>query len=62
MRRLCGPDLLLIGVGGVDSAERAQKMIQAGADLIQIYTGLVYQGPSLVGTLSRAAAYRRFVR
>ena len=40
MRHLCGPNLLLIGVGGVDNAKRAQ-MIQAGADLIQIYTGLV---------------------
>ena len=38
----------IIGVGGILSAEHAQKMISAGADLIQIYTGLIYKGPALI--------------
>ena len=38
----------IIGVGGVDSAESAYKLIKAGATLIELYTGLVYEGPGLV--------------
>ena len=38
----------LIGVGGVDSAEKAYKKIKNGASLIQLYTGLVYNGPNLI--------------
>jgi dihydroorotate dehydrogenase len=40
--------LPLIGVGGIDSGEAALAKIEAGASLIQLYTGLVYQGPGLV--------------
>lgn len=42
---------LLIGVGGVDSVDKARKMRAAGADLIEIYTGFVYQGVNLVKAL-----------
>ena len=38
----------IIGVGGIDSAAAAQEKLAAGADLVQVYTGLVYEGPSLV--------------
>lgn len=38
----------IIGVGGVDSVESAQRKIDAGANLLQIYTGLVYEGPGLI--------------
>lgn len=38
----------IIGVGGVMSGRCAENMIRAGADLVQVYTGLVYEGPSLV--------------
>ncbi|HEX7071389.1 MAG TPA: quinone-dependent dihydroorotate dehydrogenase [Rhodothermales bacterium] len=38
----------IIGVGGVDSAEAAYEKIRAGASLVQVYTGLVYEGPALV--------------
>lgn len=38
----------IIGVGGIDSAARAQEKIAAGAQAVQIYTGLIYQGPGLV--------------
>ncbi|WP_102959819.1 quinone-dependent dihydroorotate dehydrogenase [Mangrovicella endophytica] len=46
-RRALGPAMPLIGVGGVDSAETAIAKIEAGADLVQLYTGLVYGGPDL---------------
>ena len=39
---------LIIGVGGVDSAEAAYRKIRAGASLVELYTGLVYHGPGLV--------------
>jgi dihydroorotate dehydrogenase len=59
MRRLVGPDLALIGVGGVDSAETALEKIRAGADLVQLYTGMIYAGPALpgriVGSMARFA-------
>jgi len=38
----------IIGVGGIFSAEDAYEKIKAGASLIQIYTGLIYEGPGLV--------------
>jgi dihydroorotate dehydrogenase len=51
MRKLVGPELPLIGVGGVDSAATALDKIRAGADLVQLYTGLIYAGPSLPGRI-----------
>jgi dihydroorotate dehydrogenase len=53
MRRLLGPDVALIGVGGVGSAEAALEKIRAGADLVQLYTGLISGGPSLPGRILR---------
>jgi dihydroorotate dehydrogenase len=46
-RQLAGHGTVLVGVGGVDSAASAWSKIAAGADLVQLYTGLVYEGPSL---------------
>ena len=40
-------DLVLVGTGGVDGAGAAWSKIAAGADLVQLYTALVYEGPSL---------------
>lgn len=51
-RQLAGRDLVLIGAGGVDSAAAAWSKIAAGADLVQLYTGLVYEGPSLPGRIA----------
>ncbi|MEJ1157064.1 quinone-dependent dihydroorotate dehydrogenase [Prosthecomicrobium sp. N25] len=56
MRRLVGPDMLLVGVGGIDSGETALAKIEAGANLIQLYSGLVYEGPGLIGRINRALA------
>lgn len=47
MRRLLGPDRAIIGVGGVDSSDTALEKIRAGADLVQLYTSMVYAGPAL---------------
>jgi dihydroorotate dehydrogenase len=46
--RLTGGRLTIIGVGGVMSAAHVQEKLDAGASLVQIYTGLVYKGPGLV--------------
>jgi dihydroorotate dehydrogenase len=45
--------LALIGVGGVFSAEDAYEKLQAGASLVEVYTGFVYQGPGTAGSLAR---------
>ncbi len=47
--------LAIVGVGGVSTAEDAQLKFGAGADLIQIYSGLIYHGQQLVAECSRAA-------
>ena len=44
---------VIIGVGGIDSEERAKQKLDAGADLVQIYTGFIYEGPALVKKLAR---------
>jgi len=44
--------LPIIGVGGIQSKEDAQEKLEAGASLIQLFTGLVYEGPGLVKKLS----------
>ena len=49
------PGVAIIGVGGVDSAETALEKIRAGADLVQLYTGMIYAGPALPGADPRAA-------
>ncbi len=48
LRAALGKDFPIIGVGGVMSAEDAVSKIRAGADVVQIYTGLIYKGPALV--------------
>ncbi|MDZ5697099.1 quinone-dependent dihydroorotate dehydrogenase [Chelativorans sp. M5D2P16] len=53
MRKLIGPWLPIIGVGGVRSAETALEKMRAGADLVQLYTGMIYQGPGLAARILR---------
>ena len=43
----------IIGVGGVDSGESAYKKFQAGASYVQLYTGMVFQGPNVVGKIKK---------
>jgi dihydroorotate dehydrogenase len=54
VRRAVGDAAAVIGVGGIDSPERALAMVDAGADLVQVYTGFIYEGPALVAGAARA--------
>jgi len=44
----------IIGVGGIHSAEDALEKLEAGADLVQLYTGFIYEGPSLIKKINKA--------
>ena len=48
----------IIGVGGIDSAAKAVEKLDAGADLIQLYTGFVYKGPQLIWDIHKALIER----
>ena len=48
----------IIGVGGIDSAAAALEKLDAGADLIQLYTGFVYKGPQLIWDIHKALIER----
>ncbi len=54
LRAALGAGFPIIGVGGVMSGEDARAKLAAGADLVQIYTGLIYRGPALVSEAARA--------
>lgn len=54
IQRLGGGKLPVIGVGGLMNGSDAQAMLEAGASLVQVYTGLVYQGPGLVKSILRS--------
>lgn len=54
LRAALGSSFPIIGVGGIMSANDAVSKIQAGADVVQIYTGLIYEGPQLVTRAARA--------
>ncbi len=53
LRAGLGPTFPLIGSGGVMSAQDAQAHQQVGADLVQIYTGLIYKGPGLISQVGQ---------
>ncbi|WP_345986356.1 quinone-dependent dihydroorotate dehydrogenase [Sulfurimonas sp. HSL-1656] len=44
---------VLISVGGIDSAEEAYRRIKTGASLVQVYSGLIFKGPELIGEINR---------
>ena len=56
LRASLGPQFPIIGVGGVLSAKDAVSKLQCGADLVQVYTGLIYRGPRLVSEAAQAMA------
>ena len=56
LRRLLPGPVAIIGAGGIFTAEDAREKIRAGADLVQVYTGLVYRGPGLVRELVEGLA------
>jgi dihydroorotate dehydrogenase len=54
LREQLGKSFAIIGVGGIMSGTQAQEKIAAGANAVQLYTGLIYRGPALVGECVRA--------
>jgi dihydroorotate dehydrogenase len=56
LRQRLGVSFPIMGVGGISSAAEAQAMRDAGADLVQVYTGLIYRGPGLIHELATALA------
>lgn len=51
LRAAVGPEFPIIGVGGIDSADAAKEKFAAGAQLVQVYTGFIYQGPDLIRSI-----------
>ena len=58
LRKTVGKDLPLIGVGGIDSPAVAWERITSGASLVQLYTGWIFQGPSLVPRILEGIIYQ----
>ncbi|MGH7296587.1 MAG: quinone-dependent dihydroorotate dehydrogenase, partial [Polyangiaceae bacterium] len=56
VRARLGKEAVVVGVGGVETAEHAMAMVRAGADLVQLYTGFVYEGPGVAGRIARELA------
>ena len=56
LRAVVPPDFLIIGAGGVFDADDALRLLSAGADAVQVYTGLVYRGPGLLNEIRRGLA------
>lgn len=54
LRERLGTQTAIIGVGGIESGMQAREKIEAGADAVQLYTGLIYRGPALIGECVRA--------
>ena len=52
--RELGEDIPIISVGGIDSVDEARQRFDAGASLIQLYTGLIYRGPGLINAINRS--------
>jgi len=55
-RAVSGPDMPLMGVGGIHDGASAKRVLDAGADAIQLYTALTYQGPALLKNIKAALA------
>ncbi|UXM95574.1 quinone-dependent dihydroorotate dehydrogenase [Bartonella sp. HY329] len=53
MRKRLGKDYNIIGAGGIHNGETALEKIKAGADLVQLYSSMVYEGPFLAGNILR---------
>lgn len=55
-RGIFGNDAAIVGCGGIFSADDARERLSAGADLIQLITGMIYEGPQLVGEINERIA------
>ncbi len=59
LRSELGPDMPIIGVGGITQGSDAVDKLQAGANLVQVYSGFIYRGPALVSDARRAIMQHR---
>jgi dihydroorotate dehydrogenase len=57
-RRASGGEIPLIGVGGIATADDAWERIRAGANLVQLYTAMVYEGPGIAKRIANSLARR----
>lgn len=53
LRQNLGTDFPIIGVGGIFTAQDAIDKLEAGADLVQVYTGFIYEGPAMVKKINQ---------
>jgi dihydroorotate dehydrogenase len=53
IRSKLGPSPMVISVGGIERPEQVRERLAAGATLVQVYTGLIYEGPTLPSRLAR---------
>lgn len=53
LRKHLGKDVVIMGVGGIQTGIDAQEKLDAGADLVQVYSGLVYEGPMMVKRINQ---------
>jgi dihydroorotate dehydrogenase len=58
VRARLGREIVVIGVGGVETADHAMALVRAGADLVQMYTGFIYEGPLSAARIGRELARR----
>ena len=58
IREKLGPDVAIIGVGGISGPDSAFEKIDAGADLIQLYTGFIFEGPGIAKKINKALIKR----
>ena len=49
---------LVVGVGGIHTADQARELLSAGCAAVQIYTGLIFEGPGLISRLNRELSLR----
>lgn len=53
VREVLGKEALIIGCGGIEQAEDVRDKLDAGADVVQIYTGFIYEGPKLIKRINK---------
>ncbi|MFQ8871162.1 MAG: dihydroorotate dehydrogenase (quinone), partial [Varibaculum timonense] len=53
LRAQIGEDYLIIGCGGIEDAASAREFLDAGADLLEAFTAMIYQGPSFAGRINK---------
>ena len=53
LRKRLGKEIIIIGSGGIFSAEDAEEKLNAGANLVQVYTGFIYEGPAIIKKITK---------